>query len=1080
MKTAQHKIVNRAPAVQKPAAARTVQRQSALKVSSPKDPAEKEAEATGKKIARMALPESSIAYTRSATGGVFRQIKTDEKEKKIQKSLQSPYLNRFASSGICRQMKPEKEEKKIQRKIEGQPNVSSNVAADIQNSASGGSPLPLSVRRFMEPRFQADFSDVRIHTGDRSAQLNRQLNAKAFTVSNQVFFGKDQFQPHTSEGKELIAHELTHTIQQGASVQRSEDVSVSQSGPVQVQRSIVSEALDYFADKANLIPGFRMFTIILGVNPVNMSSVDRSAANILRAIVEFLPGGGLITRALDNHGVFEKVGAWVEQQIKTLGLVGSSIRKAVTDFIGSLGVSDVFDLGGVWNRAKRIFTEPIDRIISFAKSLASGILKFIKEAIVRPLAKLAEGTAGYELLKGILGEDPITGDPVPFNADTIIGGFMKLIGQEEVWNNLKKANGVARATAWFKGAVAALLGFVRQIPALFIAALQSLEIADIVLLPSAFAKVARVFGGFLAQFTRWAGNAVWNLLEIIFDVVSPGAFGYVKRTGAALKSILKNPLPFVGNLIKAAKQGFLGFADNIAQHLKTGLINWLTGSLSGVYIPKSFALMEIAKFAFSVLGLTWAIIRQKLVKVVGETAVKAMETGFDIVVTLVTEGPAAAWDKIKEQLGNIKDMVIGGITDFVIDMVVKKAIPKLVAMFIPGAGFLSAILSIYDTIMVFVQKLSQIAQVVLGFVDSIVAIAGGAIGVAIKRIESILAGLLSLAISFLAGFAGLGNVASKIVGVFEKIRAPFAKATDWLVNWIVTMAKKLFAKAFGKDKKEERTQEEKKADLAKGIGEARKLLEDKKLTSEQVQKKLPAIKSKYRITIFELVTDAKNETKETSHVHGEIHSTPVKDDSGKVDRESENTPADLKVGVYIKFQGAIYKVKSVNQEYVLLSHAIHIKDEKKFIAKIFIEKFKNKEYPLATKEEIEAIEGEDPKWESKIKGKGQRTGTPGHAREMDIIANRYAKMKEVKFVYLDRSYRQITNNKGVSRREPDVAVEYQSGRIDVIEVRSKTDDPTDLRERNLEALKTLPESKRGSVSIHEIPDFDYATGKKKV
>ena len=138
--------------------------------------------------------------------------------------------------------------------------------------------------------------------------------------------------------------------------------------------------------------------------------------------------------------------------------------------------------------------------------------------------------------------------------------------------------------------------------------------------------------------------------------------------------------------MKAAKLGFLNFADHFLDHLKAGLIDWLTGSLPGIYIPKAFSLVEIAKFAFSVLGLTWANIRQKLVKATSETVVKAMETGFDIVVTLVRDGPAAAWDKIKEQLSNLKDMVIGGITDFVVDMVVKKAIPKLIAMFIPGAG----------------------------------------------------------------------------------------------------------------------------------------------------------------------------------------------------------------------------------------------------------------------------------------------------------------------------------------------------------------------------------------------------------
>ena len=69
-------------------------------------------------------------------------------------------------------------------------------------------------------------------------------------------------------------------------------------------------------------------------------------------------------------------------------------------------------------------------------------------------------------------------------------------------------------------------------------------------------KVGKAFGGFVGRFVSWGGNALWNLLEIIFDVVSPGALAYIKKTGAALKSILKNPLPFVGNLVKAAKLGF--------------------------------------------------------------------------------------------------------------------------------------------------------------------------------------------------------------------------------------------------------------------------------------------------------------------------------------------------------------------------------------------------------------------------------------------------------------------------------------------------------------------------------------------
>jgi hypothetical protein len=183
---------------------------------------------------------------------------------------------------------------------------------------------------------------------------------------------------------------------------------------------------------------------------------------------------------------------------------------------------------------------------------------------------------------------------------------------------------------------------------------------------------------------------------------------------------------------------------------------------------------------------------------VGEPVVHGLETAFDFVASLVRDGPAAAWEKIREQLGNLQDTVIGGITDFVVDTVVKKAIPKLISMFVPGAGFISAILSIYDIIMVFVHKISKIAQVVTAFIGSIAAIAGGAVVAAAKRVEHVLAGLLSLAISFLTGFAGLGKVSDKVLGVIGKVRATVDRAIDTLVAWIVTAAKKLFGALFGK------------------------------------------------------------------------------------------------------------------------------------------------------------------------------------------------------------------------------------------------------------------------------------------
>jgi hypothetical protein len=732
--------------------------------------------------------------------------------------------------------------------------------------------------------------EVRVHSDSRAQGAARDLSARAFTHGNNIVLGPGE----SAADLPLMAHEAAHIVQQqgepviqhftpsggdsyereanraSEAVVRGDTFQVQQRTQPKVQRLGIKDVLDKFAELANLIPGFRMFTIVLGINPINMSSVPRTAANVLRALVELIPFGGLISQALDNYGIFDKIGNWVDKQISSLGMTGSAIKAALTEFIDSLHFSDIFDLGGVWDRAKRIFTEPIRQIIDFAGGLVDGIVDFIKEAILKPLAKLAEGTDGWNLLIAVLGKNPITGEEVPQTADNLIGPFMKLIGQDEVWQNIKKANALARCWAWFKGALSDLLGFVEQIPSLFISTLKSLEIMDIVLLPRAFIKVGTVFGGFMAKFFSWAGNAVWDLLKIIFEVVAPGAMPYLKKVGGALKKIFKDPISFVGNLVKAGKLGFQNFANNIGNHLKAAFLDWLTGSLPGVYIPKSLTLIEFGKLALSVLGITWANIRQKLVKATSENIVKGLEIGFTIVKKLVTEGPAAAWEEIKSQLTNLKDMVMQGIMDYIVETVVKKAVAKVLSLLVPGGAFIQAIISIYDTIMVFIAKLSKIIQVAMAFLDSVMAIANGAIGGAAAKVESVLAGLLSLAISFLAGFLGLGKIADKVMNIINtKVRAPVDKAIDFVINWIVTTAKNLFKSLFGKkDKKpDERTEKQKQADLDKAVDMAEGLLTKPDAERADVEAKLPGLAKSYRLSELSLVQDGESEF----HVHGVVN-----------------------------------------------------------------------------------------------------------------------------------------------------------------------------------------------------------------
>jgi len=79
---------------------------------------------------------------------------------------------------------------------------------------SHGQPLPDSVRRTLEPAFGHDFGDVRVHDDSAAAESARAVNALAYTVGNHIFFGHAQYSLNTDTGRRLLAHELTHTIQQ--------------------------------------------------------------------------------------------------------------------------------------------------------------------------------------------------------------------------------------------------------------------------------------------------------------------------------------------------------------------------------------------------------------------------------------------------------------------------------------------------------------------------------------------------------------------------------------------------------------------------------------------------------------------------------------------------------------------------------------------------------------------------------------------------------------------------------------------------------------------------------------------------
>ncbi len=111
-------------------------------------------------------------------------------------------------------------EEKVQRHVEkgdnGNTYASGEVSQRINASKGGGASLPENTQQELGHKMGADFSGVKIHTDSTAVQLSKDVGAKAFTHGNHVYFNQGQYNPNSSAGKHLLAHELTHTIQQGA------------------------------------------------------------------------------------------------------------------------------------------------------------------------------------------------------------------------------------------------------------------------------------------------------------------------------------------------------------------------------------------------------------------------------------------------------------------------------------------------------------------------------------------------------------------------------------------------------------------------------------------------------------------------------------------------------------------------------------------------------------------------------------------------------------------------------------------------------------------------------------------------
>lgn len=147
--------------------------------------------------------------------------------------------------------------------------ASADVEAAIEAVRGGGQALDSGVRMEMEPAFGADFSGVRVHADTQADTLNRAVNARAFTTGQDIFFRDGEYSTDSSAGRELLAHELTHVVQQSGGVRAKLEIS-QPDDPAEQEADEVAQAVTRQAEvrKPESLPGGKSI-------PGNLAAVGR-------------------------------------------------------------------------------------------------------------------------------------------------------------------------------------------------------------------------------------------------------------------------------------------------------------------------------------------------------------------------------------------------------------------------------------------------------------------------------------------------------------------------------------------------------------------------------------------------------------------------------------------------------------------------------------------------------------------------------------------------------------------------------------------------------------------------------------
>lgn len=583
-----------------------------------------------------------------------------------------------------------------------------------------------------------------------------------------------------------------------------------------IKEALLNAIVDFVKEHTTAYP---LLTIILEEDPITKQRVDRNGTNILNALLELGGEEGIQQRTqMQETGTFQKVVGYIDEGIAVFSNLYETIVHNFSAIWDMVSIEALMEPVATFNRIYDIFADPISQVWEFIKKVGKEILKLIKEALMQRLSAWARQQRGYALVTVIIGKDPFTDEVVPFTMENVIKGFFSLMeGGEEQYNQLKESGAIDRTVAKITAAVDRLNMTPAAIVQLFIDLWNSFSISDLMDPIGCFRRIIDRFGepigrliAFVVEIIKIVVEAILIVMNFPFDLIN----NIIAKAMQAFDLIKKDPVAFLKNLLRAIKEGFMQFFDNILTHLWNGLKQWFLGEVqdAGIPIPTDFTVMGIIKWLLAVLDITMEKIWKKLEERIGKPKVDKIRRMIEM-AEKVADAAGEAYqfmkdvqergfmtvmiEKVKEQLSNVWDMVLDAVKSFVMDQIIKKVTAKLLSMLDPTGimAVVNSAIALYKAIQSFIKYLRKMLEIVNSFVEGTLQIAQGATKKAADFLEGALARGIPIVIGFLANQVGL-NLSERLRDALELVREKVDKGLTWVIDKLVGLVEKLVS--FGK------------------------------------------------------------------------------------------------------------------------------------------------------------------------------------------------------------------------------------------------------------------------------------------